>query len=139
MCNGSTNVRIAGYMEHIHKQENEVIVAHCPDYKNVVKSPIMSTDKSLINALLKQEEAEVEIIIQKIKEKISSAGLNCRLLRLTGDAGNAIVKTAENEKADCVVTGTRGLGTVRRTLLGSVSDYIIHHSHVPVLVCGHKK
>lgn len=42
---------------------------------------------------------------------------------------------AKEEHADIIVTGTRGQGKIRRTLLGSVSDYIIHHSHVPVLVC----
>ena len=30
------------------------------------------------------------------------------------------------------------MGTVRRTLLGSVSDHVMHHSHVPVLICRHK-
>ena len=31
--------------------------------------------------------------------------------------------------------GTRGLGTVRRTILGSVSDYVLHHAHCPVCIC----
>ena len=61
-----------------------------------------------------------------------------KLLRLSGEAGQAIVRAAETEGATCIVTGTRGLGKVRRTLLGSVSDYILHHAHVPVLVCRHR-
>ena len=36
-----------------------------------------------------------------------------------------------------IVLGTRGQGTVRRTILGSVSDYVVHHAHVPVTVCRH--
>lgn len=31
--------------------------------------------------------------------------------------------------------GSRGLGTIRRTILGSVSDYVVHHANVPVVVC----
>ena len=55
-----------------------------------------------------------------------------------GKPGEAICRIADEEKAAVIVCGTRGLGTIRRTIMGSVSDYIVHHSHVPVLVCRHK-
>ena len=49
--------------------------------------------------------------------------------------GEAIVSEAEKEGAVLVVTGTRGLNTLRRTVLGSVSDYVLHHAKCPVMVC----
>ncbi len=52
--------------------------------------------------------------------------------------GESVVKVAEEEDASMIITGTRGMGVVRRTFLGSVSDYILHHSHIPVLVCRNK-
>ena len=48
--------------------------------------------------------------------------------------GQAIVDIATSEKADLIVMGTRGLGTIRRTILGSVSDYVLHHVHCPILI-----
>ena len=42
---------------------------------------------------------------------------------------------AEEENAAMIVTGTRGMGKVRRTILGSVSDFLVHHAPCPVVVC----
>ena len=51
------------------------------------------------------------------------------------NAGQGIINVAEAEKAQLIVVGTRGLDAIRRTFLGSVSDYVIHHSKIPVLIC----
>lgn len=57
---------------------------------------------------------------------------------ISGVPGEVIAQLAKDEKASLIVTGTRGMGKIRRTFLGSVSDYVIHHAHVPVLVARHK-
>ena len=57
----------------------------------------------------------------------------------TGKPGEAIVKFAEEKKVTMVIMGTRGLGSIRRTIMGSVSDYVVHHAHCPVIVCRPKK
>jgi nucleotide-binding universal stress UspA family protein len=43
-----------------------------------------------------------------------------------------------SKDADMVVVGSRGLGTVRRVLLGSVATGLIHHAHCPVAVIHHQ-
>ena len=45
-----------------------------------------------------------------------------------------IVVLAEELGADLVVLGSRGLGGMRRALVGSVSDSVARHAHCPVLV-----
>lgn len=52
-----------------------------------------------------------------------------------GNAGQYVIDNAKDKSVDLVVMGSRGLGTVRRTFLGSVSDYVVHHSKIPVLIC----
>jgi nucleotide-binding universal stress UspA family protein len=45
-----------------------------------------------------------------------------------------ILAAAESWKADLVVVGARGMSSVERLLLGSVSRAVIHGAHLPVLV-----
>jgi nucleotide-binding universal stress UspA family protein len=45
-----------------------------------------------------------------------------------------IVKVAEEVRVGLIVMGSRGLGGVRRTLMGSVSDAVVRHAHCPVLI-----
>ena len=45
-----------------------------------------------------------------------------------------IVLVAEETGAGLVVMGSRGLGGIRRALMGSVSDSVVRHAHCPVLV-----
>lgn len=53
----------------------------------------------------------------------------------TGKPGEIITRIAEEENAAMIVVGTRGMGRVRRTILGSVSDFLVNHAHCPVIVC----
>lgn len=64
-----------------------------------------------------------------------AAHLNCKFLSQPAEKiGDAIVKQAEAIGAHLIIMGTRGLGAVRRTFLGSVSDYVIHESSIPVTI-----
>ena len=49
--------------------------------------------------------------------------------------GEAICAVAEREDPFLIVVGMRGQSVVRRTILGSVSDYVVKHSvNIPTLV-----
>ena len=48
--------------------------------------------------------------------------------------GQTLCNIANRSMCDVIVMGTRGLDTVRRTFLGSVSDYVIHHAGLPTVV-----
>ena len=53
------------------------------------------------------------------------------------DAWHQIINYQESVGAMLIVVGTRGANAIRRTLMGSVSDSVVHHAHCPVLVCRH--
>ena len=53
-----------------------------------------------------------------------------------GTPGYTIVKLVQNKKnkVDLVVIGSRGRGGIKEIFIGSVSNYVLHKSPVPVLV-----
>jgi nucleotide-binding universal stress UspA family protein len=52
----------------------------------------------------------------------------------TGTPTAEIVELAEELEVGLVVIGSRGLGGIRRALMGTVSDSVVRHAHCPVLV-----
>jgi nucleotide-binding universal stress UspA family protein len=65
----------------------------------------------------------------------TEAGAHLRM----GQVDLEIVALAEELQADLIVMGSRGLGGVRRALMGSVSDSVVRHAHCPVLVVRPEK
>jgi nucleotide-binding universal stress UspA family protein len=63
-----------------------------------------------------------------------SAGVPVRFLIWEGEPGDGILDAAAAEGADMIVVGTHGRRGLGRLLLGSVSEYVIRHANVPVLV-----
>jgi nucleotide-binding universal stress UspA family protein len=51
-----------------------------------------------------------------------------------GVPSDKIVEVAQEDKHDLIVLGSRGLGTVKRFLLGSISDDVIHKAKCSVLI-----
>jgi nucleotide-binding universal stress UspA family protein len=69
--------------------------------------------------------------VQKIREaggEVSGAHVRVGLT----DA--EIVGLAEELGVGLIVMGSRGLGGIRRALMGSVSDSVVRHAHCPVLI-----
>jgi len=52
--------------------------------------------------------------------------------------GEALCRTATDEQADMIVMGSRGLGAVKRAMMGSVSEYVVRNSGLPCVIV-HKK
>ena len=48
--------------------------------------------------------------------------------------GHTICDLAHKKNAKNIVMGQRGFGVIRRTFLGSTSDYVVHHSHLPTII-----
>jgi nucleotide-binding universal stress UspA family protein len=80
-----------------------------------------------------QQEAR-EVLAEQV-ERIKGDGANVAEAHLReGPAVDEILDLAEEVGADLIVIGSRGLGPVKRVVLGSVSEGVVHHATRPVLV-----
>src|ERR687898_2800411 len=65
--------------------------------------------------------------------KVAGGTVDEAHLRMGGVA-EEIVRLANELDVGLVVVGSRGLGRIRRTLAGSVSESVFRHAHCPVMV-----
>ena len=75
-----------------------------------------------------------ELLEEGVKRVEDAGGLVTDTHLVEGRAADEILDLTGQIGADLVVIGSRGLGTVGRIALGSVSETVIHHSRCPVLV-----
>jgi nucleotide-binding universal stress UspA family protein len=86
-------------------------------------------------SLIGGAERDAETFLKEQAEKISSDGGKVAETHLrSGDPDKEILRTAEALGVGLIVIGSRGLGAITRTLLGSVSDSVVRHAHCPVFV-----
>lgn len=124
------------YLMNIRKDGDFLVLIHVPeacDFSDAPSAP--AAEKMMIDK--RQEIVQLE---QKYMDVIKGQEVDLKGKFRThgGKPGEVICKLAEEEGASMIVCGTRGMGKIRRTIMGSVSDYIVHHAHVPVLVCKDK-
>ncbi len=85
-----------------------------------------------------EEESRELLRKQSWQVKVTGGTVAGTHLRM-GKVDLEIVALAEEIGADLIVMGSRGLGGLRRALMGSVSDSVVRHAHCPVLVVRPEK
>ncbi|CDO98772.1 unnamed protein product [Coffea canephora] len=51
-----------------------------------------------------------------------------------GDAREKLCESIDKIPLDCIVIGNRGLGKLKRAIMGSVSNYVVNNASCPVTV-----
>jgi nucleotide-binding universal stress UspA family protein len=81
-----------------------------------------------------EEEEERQRELEEAAKVLADRGFSPTIARRNGDPATVILDEAESQGADLIALGTRGLSTVERWLVGSVSSKVLHHAHCSVLV-----
>ncbi|KAK4376321.1 hypothetical protein RND71_006998 [Anisodus tanguticus] len=89
-------------------------------------------------------EADLRKISSRVAEKAkhicSAKSVNDVVVEVVeGDARSVLCDAVEKHHASLLVVGSHGYGVLKRTVLGSVSDYCAHHAHCSVMIVKRPK
>lgn len=82
-------------------------------------------------------DAEVkyhEELLARLKDQVTLAGLPVTTVLLDGFVAEEILRYLDEHPVDLLIMGARGLSAGQRFFLGSISDAVVHHAKLPVLI-----
>ncbi|RVU53811.1 universal stress protein [Anaerosphaera multitolerans] len=82
----------------------------------------------------KANTERAEYVLSDVEKELADYPYEVQTIYTSGNPSQQITKFAEEQNVDLIVMGNRGLGAFSRTLLGSVSNKVLNHSNVSVLV-----
>ena len=77
---------------------------------------------------------DVEATLKEAAGGIESVGVDVATYAREGDPADAILDVAEEQGADLIVVGNKGMTGARRFLLGSVPNKVSHHAPCSVMI-----
>ena len=95
-----------------------------------IDESVESVYKERYRAYEMRELDRLDAFVQRAK----TAGVEARFSQVSGSAGWAICEQAKSQDADLVIVGSHGRMGWNEILLGSVSNYVMHHAICSVLV-----
>lgn len=82
------------------------------------------------------EQYGIELLRSR-QEKATKAGITTEFTQNPGSPGRTICDVARTWGADTIVMGRRGHSGLTELILGSVSNYVLHHAPCSVLTVQH--
>ncbi len=78
---------------------------------------------------------EGQAVVDEVKRLAEIEGVKARAVTVKSDVvSDAIIATAKKNKCDLIVMASHGRKGVKRLLLGSETQQVLTHSHIPVLI-----
>jgi nucleotide-binding universal stress UspA family protein len=87
-----------------------------------------------VEAMIQERRAAMEGVLSRVEAEFRGKVGALESSAIPGRPAEEITAAAREPGVDLVVVGARGLGRVKRLVLGSVSDRVLRHADCPVLV-----
>ena len=114
---------------------SELHVVHVGETLGSGYSGYAGYEEGVLPSAQEDLERQAQEVLEAQVERIAVAeGLRVQSHLRLERPDKEIVALGEEIGAELIVIGSRGLGGVRRALMGSVSDSVVRHAHCPVLL-----
>ena len=91
--------------------------------------------QEVMRSVLEQAEGEANSFLEEQAKQVGASGGKVAETHLrAGEPDKEIVRLSEELGVGTIVMGSRGLGGLRRALMGSVSESVVKLAHCPVFV-----
>jgi nucleotide-binding universal stress UspA family protein len=115
-------------IEYARLLEAEIVFVHCHrKYPRLLGQPHRD---QIISEIRDETEERMAPFLAQLKE--ADTPYSKRLLE--EPAGETIAETAEIEKCQLIVMGSRGLSNLQGLIIGSVANRVLHMATCPVMV-----
>jgi nucleotide-binding universal stress UspA family protein len=77
---------------------------------------------------------DVDKTLAGAEEQLKEGGVDVAVFARQGDPADAILDVAEEQDADLIIVGNKGMTGAKRFLLGSVPNKVSHHAPCSVMI-----
>jgi nucleotide-binding universal stress UspA family protein len=110
----------------------DVVSAFEPVPASRLREERLAAPSDIEHAVNPQED--VNAILREAEEEVGGTGVKVRTFARQGEPADAILDVAEEQNADLIVVGNKGMTGAKRFLLGSVPNKVSHHAPCSVLI-----
>jgi nucleotide-binding universal stress UspA family protein len=110
----------------------EIVSAYEPVSEQRLKQERREAPEDLQWAISPRED--VDATLEAAASLAREAGLDVDVYPRQGDPADAVLDVAEEQGADLVIVGNKGMTGAKRFLLGSVPNKVSHHAPCSVLI-----
>ena len=124
-----------------------IMLLHVLSYEDLIPMPasfwreyytgLSSKSLEIYQQQYKEFENQGLKLLQGLASEAISAGISTEFSQNHGSPGQTICDLAFNWQADLIVMGRRGRSGINELILGSASNYVLHHACCSVLVVQH--
>ncbi|THD24544.1 Universal stress protein [Fasciola hepatica] len=128
---------VSWYLEKFCRKTDLVYFLHIaePQFSRTAQEADATEVVNEFNSKIRDSMKTGQQLGDRYVDQVRQHGIEGEFLMRTGTKpGELILTVAGAQLVDMILIGNRGVGALRRTFLGSVSDYVLHHSSIPVIL-----